>query len=172
MALGVSVEDGPQDAVSGERAQYLFYHSEPFERDTEVSGIFKLTAWISLDQPDTDFMAMIFDVGDDGASVYLTQQILRARYREGLRVEKLIDTAEPLCYDFDRFFFVSRRIGKGHRLRLMIGPNHSIYWQKNYNSGKANAEETMQDARTATVKLFHDAAHPSALYVPIGHAGD
>jgi predicted acyl esterase len=115
---------------------------------------------------------MLFDVGDDGSSVYLAQQVSRARYREGLRVEKLIDTTEPLRYDFDRFFFVSRRIARGHRLRLMIGPNHSIYWQKNYNSGKPNAEETMQDARPVTVKLFHDAAHPSALYVPIGHAED
>ena len=172
MALGVSVEEPPKEAANGEDAQHLFFHSEPFEKDTEVSGIFKLTAWISLDQPDTDFMLMIFDVGDDGAGVYLTQEVFRARYREGLRVEKLIDTTEPLRYDFERFFFVSRRIGKGHRLRLMIGPNHSVYWQKNYNSGKPNAEETMADARTVTVKLVHDAAHPSALYVPIGHAED
>ena len=172
MALGVSVAEEPQAAAGEESAQYLFYHSEPFEKDTEVSGIFRLTAWISLDQPDTDLMLMLFDVGEDGSSVYLTQEIFRARYREGLRVEKLIDTTEPLRYDFERFFFVSRRIGKGHRLRLMIGPNHSIYWQKNYNSGKPNAEETMADARTVTVKLVHDAAHPSALYVPIGHAED
>ena len=54
----------------------------------------------------------------------------------------------------------------------MIGPNHSLYWQKNYNSGKPNAQESMRDARTVTVKLFHDAAHPSALHVPIGRAED
>jgi hypothetical protein len=30
------------------------------------------------------------------------------------------------------------------------------------------SEETMQDARTVTVKLFHDAGYPSALSVPIG----
>ena len=93
---------------------------------------------------------------------------LRARYREGLRTEKLIDTKEPLRYEFDRFFFVSRRIRKGHRLRLVIGANHTVHWQKNYNSGKPNAEETMKDARTVTVKLFHDAKYPSALSVPIG----
>jgi hypothetical protein len=98
----------------------------------------------------------------------MTSQHLRARYREGLRIEKLIDTTEPLRYDFDRFFFVSRRMSEGHRLRLVIGPNHTLHWQKNYNSGKPNADECMQDARTVTVKLFHDAAHPSALLVPIG----
>jgi len=172
MALGVSLEEPLQQTGDADEPRWLFYHSEPFEKDTEVSGIFRLTAWLSLDQPDTDFVLMLFDVGDDGSGFYLTQQVYRARYREGLRVEKLIDTTEPLRYDFDRFFFISRRIAKGHRLRLMIGANHSIYWQKNYNSGKPVAEQSMEDARTVTVKLFHDADHPSALYVPIGHADD
>jgi hypothetical protein len=172
MALGVSVEMPPQEEGKAGNDPYLLYHSEPFKEDTEISGIFKLTAWLSLDQPDTDFALMLFDIGDDGSAVYLTQAIYRARYREGLRLEKLIDTTEPLRYDFDRFFFVSRRMAKGHRLRLMFGPNNSIYWQKNYNSDKPVAEQSMEDARTVTVKLFHDADHPSALYVPIGRAED
>lgn len=100
--------------------------------------------------------------------MFLTEQHMRARYRVGLRVEKLIHTKAPLRYDFDRFFFVSRLIKKDHRLRLAIRPNHNLGWQKNYNSGKPVADETMSDARTVTVRLFHDAAHPSALSIPIG----
>ena len=146
----------------------LVYHSAPFEHDTEVSGFFKFTAWIAIDQPDTDFNVSIYDIGADGSSIYLTEQNFRARYREGLRVEKLINTTEPLRYDFDHFFYVSRVIQTDHRLRLVVRPNHTIKWEKNYNSGKPVADETMADARTVTVKLFHDAAHPSALIVPIG----
>jgi len=146
----------------------LIYHGEPMENDIEVSGFFKVTLWLSIDQPDTDFNVSIYDIHPDGSSLYLTEQNFRARYRESLSVEKLIDTTEPLRYDFDRFFFVSRRIRKGHRLRLVVQPNHTIKWQKNYNSGKAVAEETMNDARTVTVRLYHDAAHPSSLSIPIG----
>ena len=87
---------------------------------------------------------------------------------EGLRVEKLVSTPEPLRYDFEHFFYASRLIKTDHRLRLVVRPNHTIKWEKNYNSGKPVAEETMADARTVTVKLFHDADHPSALIVPIG----
>lgn len=151
-------------ALSGK----LTYHSAPFEVDTEVSGFFGLTAWLSIDQPDTDISAYLFDVGLDGRAVYLASQILRARYREGLRVEKLINSTEPLPYEFNRFFFVSRRIRKGHRLRLVIGPSVSMGWQRNYNSGKPVADESVEDARTVTVRLHHDAAHPSVLTVPIG----
>jgi uncharacterized protein len=163
---GAGIND--QRLVFAMAGRHLVYHTAPFEDDTEVSGFFKLTVWLAIDQPDTDFAAAIYDIGPEGSSLLMTSQHFRARYRDGLRIEKLIDTTEPLRYDFDRFFFVSRTLQKDHRLRLVIGPNHTLHWQKNYNSGKPNAEECMQDARTVTVKLFHDAAHPSVLLVPIG----
>lgn len=147
------------------------YHSAPFENCTDVSGFFKLVAWLSIDQPDTDFQSTVYEISLDGTSVLLTNDLIRARYRESLREEALISTKEPLRYDFNSFMFVSRRIRKGHRLRLVIGPINSIYAQKNYNSGGVISEESMKDARTVTVKLFHDEAHPSVLYVPIGQPG-
>jgi hypothetical protein len=66
--------------------------------------------------------------------------------------------------------FVSRQIGRGHRLRLVIAPIGSGFVQKNYNSGRAVADETAESARAVTVSLYHDAERPSALHVPMGHA--
>lgn len=150
----------------------LVYHSAPFEQDTEVSGFFKLSAWIAIDCPDTDFFVSVHEIGLDGGSVRLCTDGLRARYREGLRTPRLIDTTEPLRYDFERFTFISRRIKAGHRLRLVIAPMgrmiEATFAQKNYNSGGVVAEESAEGAKAVTVRLFHDAAHPSALYIPIG----
>jgi uncharacterized protein len=85
---------------------------------------------------------------------------------------KLIDTREPLRYDFERFTFVSRVMGRGHRLRLVISPMgrliETTFAEKNYNTGGVVAEESAETARPVTVSLFHDAARPSALYVPLG----
>ncbi len=146
----------------------LIYQTAPFENDTEVSGVFKLAAWIALDQPDTDFSVSIHDIAPDGTSMFMTEQRWRARHREGLRTETLIRTRAPLRYDFDRFSFVSRLIKRGNRLRLVVQPHQGFAWQRNFNSGKPVADETMADARTVTVRLFHDAKHPSELSVPIG----
>jgi uncharacterized protein len=66
------------------------------------------------------------------------------------------------------FFFVSRLIRKNSRLRLVIAPLDSIYNDKNYNSGGVIATETVQSARPVTVTLYHDRAHQSALFVPMG----
>jgi uncharacterized protein len=146
----------------------LIYHSAPFENETEISGFFKLVIWLSLDQPDTDICASVYEVSTDGTAIRLTSDWMRARYREGLRNEKLIGTAAPLRYELERFMFVSRQIGKRSRLRLVIGPIHSIYVQKNYNSGGVVAEQSASDARPVRVRLFHDESFPSALHVPYG----
>jgi uncharacterized protein len=145
----------------------LFYHSAPFTADVEVSGFFRLQVWLSIDQPDTDFLVTIHAIDGEGNATLLTSDLLRARYRESLRAPKLIQGAEPSRYDFERFRFVSRRLRKGERLRLRIGPLDSIHVQKNYNSGKDVSRETSADARIVAVKVLHDAAHPSALYVPV-----
>jgi hypothetical protein len=157
-----------QQLLFAQEGRELIYHSEVFDRSTEVSGFFRLSAWISLDQPDTDLQAQIFEITANGRSILLTTDRIRARYRESLRTAALITTRKPLLYEFKRFTFVSRQLAAGSRLRLVLGPINSIYTQKNYNSGKAVSDETMADARAVTVTLVHDQAHPSTLYVPLG----
>jgi len=157
-----------QSLTLANKGKLLVYHSAPFAQDTEVSGFFSLAAWISLDQPDTDFSVAIYEIRGDGSAVLLTRDIQRARYRQGPRRSVLINTREPLKYQFDGFTFVSRRIARGSRLRLVFAPVNSIYAQKNHNSGKAVADESTADSRPVTVKLFHDATHLSVLRVPIG----
>jgi putative CocE/NonD family hydrolase len=157
-----------QRMLFAQEGRELVYHSEPFDSNTEVSGFFRLSAWIALDQPDTDLQAQIYEVTGNGRSILLTTDRMRARYRESLRVATLVTTRQPLLYEFKRFTFVSRQLAPGSRLRLVVSPINSIYTQKNYNSGKAVSDETMADARPVTVTLVHDHAHASTLYVPLG----
>jgi putative CocE/NonD family hydrolase len=148
----------------------LFYHSAPFAADTDLAGFFKLSAWISLDQPDTDIAVSVYEVKPDGSSVFLASDAVRARYRHSLREATPVKPGAVERYDFERFTFVARRIGKGSRLRLAIGPINSMYAEKNYNAGGVIAAESGKDARKVTVSLYHDAAHPSALSLPLAAA--
>jgi hypothetical protein len=143
------------------------YHSEPFAEATEISGFPKLTLWLSMDVPDTDLEAALYEILPSGGSVLLTSAAMRARYRESLRQEKPVPAGKPEKYVFDNFTFFSRRIAKGSRLRLLVHCPNSISVQKNYNSGGVVAAETGKDARTAHVTLLHDPTHPSALELPI-----
>jgi putative CocE/NonD family hydrolase len=145
----------------------LVYHTRPFEADTEVSGYIKLSAWIEMDVPDTDFIATLYEILPDGQSIQLTQDLMRARYRDSLREEKLVTPGEINQYVFDWFTFFSRMIGKGSRLRLVFACPNTLHLEKNYNSGGVVNEESGKDASTAHIKLYHDADHPSYLEIPI-----
>lgn len=157
-----------QTLVYARSGHELVYHSAPFERDTEVSGFFRLQAWIAIDQPDTDFAVRIYEIRPDGSSLPLTSQLLRARYRTSERRPELVTTHDPVEYRFENFTFVSQEIKKGSRLRIVLGAPDSIYLEKNYNAPGVVLDQTRQDARPVGVRLFHDAKHPSALYVPFG----
>ncbi len=144
----------------------LVYHTEAFNEPTEFSGFLKFVAWMSIDVPDTDFQVTVYEILPDGKSIFLSQDMIRARYRDSLREAKLVKPGEINRYEFSAFTFMSRQIGKGSRLRLLIACPNSINLQKNYNSGGDVSAETAKDARTAHVKLYHDAEHPSSLEVP------
>ena len=145
----------------------VVFHSEPFAEDTEVTGSVRLSVWMALDVPDTDFRASLYELRVDGTSVLLTEDVKRARYRESLEKEALVAPGAVLRYDFDGFPFFSRRVGKGSRLRLFLRCPNTIFLEKNHNSGRAVADETDLDARTAHVAVYHDREHPSALVLPV-----
>ncbi|MHB8813391.1 MAG: CocE/NonD family hydrolase [Steroidobacteraceae bacterium] len=163
-----------QTMVMTMRGRQLVYHSTPFPTDIQVNGFFRLRAWIAIDCPDTDLYATVSEIALDGGSIRLTTDQIRARYREGLRSPKPIQTADPLQYDFEGFTFISRQIKRGHRLRLVIAPLgrpiDATFSERNFNGGGVVADESVENARIVTVRMFHDQARPSALYVPMGQA--
>ncbi len=167
-----SANHADQRLIYAQSGKELVYHTAPFRQALEVSGFFTLSAWIAIDQPDTDFSAAVYELANDGTSILLTTDVLRARYREDPARAKLIQTKAPLRYDFNHFTFVSRQIRAGSRLRLIIAPINSIYSQRNHNSGKDVSSEVGSDSRPVTVTLYHDRAHPTALSVPLGRSSE
>jgi uncharacterized protein len=164
--------DDPTSLTSQRGALNLFgegavYHGEPFPEATEVTGFAKLILWISMDVPDTDLQADLYEILPQGGSVLLTSAAMRARYRNSLREASLVPAGKAEKYVFDNFTFFSRRLEQGSRLRLVVHSINSIQVEKNYNSGGVVAAETGKDAKTAHITLIHDAEHRSALELPL-----
>ena len=145
----------------------LVYHSDPVSKETTLLGCPKLTLWISPGVPDTDITAELDEILADGTSIALWSDVRRLRYRESVRQEKLVKLGEIVRCDFNPGLFIARRMAKGSRVRLIVSAPNSIYFEKNYNSGGVVANETAKDARTAHVRILHDAEHASVLDVPI-----
>ncbi|MDP9186191.1 MAG: CocE/NonD family hydrolase [Verrucomicrobiota bacterium] len=145
----------------------LVYHSDPVSKETPLVGCPKVSLWVSIDTPDTDLQADLYEIQPDGTSISLWNDLRRLRYRESLREAKLVKPGEIVKCDFDPGLFVARRLMKGSRLRLVVYSPNSIFWQKNYNSGGVVADETAKDARTAHIKVYHDAQHASSIALPL-----
>jgi len=145
----------------------LVYHTDPLPKETPLVGCPKVSLWVSIDTPDTDLEADLYEIQPDGTSIALWNDIRRLRYRESLREAKVVKPGEVVKCDFDPGLFVARRLMKASRLRLVVYSPNSIFWQKNYNSSGVVADETAKDARTAHVKIYHDAQHASSVDLPL-----
>lgn len=145
----------------------VIYHSDLLPAVLEISGFPKLTVWLSMDVPDTDLVVVLYEVKPSGESVMLTSATMRTRYRDSLRDAKPVPLNEPVKYVFDDFTFFSRRLAKGSRIRLAIASLNTPDSEKNYNSGGVVADETAKNARTAHIRLLHDAVHPGTLELPV-----
>jgi len=145
----------------------LVYHTGPLPKETPLVGCPKVSLWVSIDTPDTDLQADLYEIQPDGTSIALWNDVRRLRYRESLREAKLVKPDEIVKCNFDPGLFVARRLMKGSRLRLVVYSPNSIFWQKNYNSGGVVADETAKDAHTAHIKIYHDAQRPSSIDLPL-----
>jgi putative CocE/NonD family hydrolase len=145
----------------------LVYHTEPLPKETPLIGCPAVTLWLSIDTPDVDLSAHLYEIQPDGTSIALWSDIRRLRYRESLREEKLVKPGEIVRCDFNPGLFVARSLMKGSRLRLVISSPNSIHLEKNYCSGGVVAEETAKDARTCHVQMYHDTEHPSTIRLPL-----
>ena len=165
--------DAGDNYLTDQRSAYetfdsqLIYHSLAFPEPCEIVGAVKLSLWIAMDAPDTDFQAALYEITADGGSILLGSDVLRARYRNSLSEEILVRADEITRYDFDGFNWLARRISKGSRLRLIVGAINNPDSEKNYNSGAIVAMESGASSRVAHVALYHDLQHQSVLEVPI-----
>jgi predicted acyl esterase len=143
------------------------YHTEPLPNETPFIGCPAMTLCVSIDTPDVDLSAHLYEIQPDGTSIVLWSDTRRLRYRDSLREAKLVKPGEVVRCDFNPGLFVARRLMKGSRLRLVVSSPNSILWQKNYCSGGVVSDETAKDARTCHVQVYHDAQRASTIQLPI-----
>jgi uncharacterized protein len=156
---------GPADQHPNEgRADVLVFQTPPLEKDIEVTGFIHAKIYADSSAVDTDFTAMLTDVEPSGYSRLLTDGIVRARYRNSTTKAEPIEPGKIYEYDID-LWATSNLFKAGHRIRLAISSSNFPRFDRNLNTGEPALGATRQ--LKAQQKLYHDAAHPSALVLPV-----
>lgn len=156
---------GPMNQIYIEkREDVLVYSTEPLQSPIEVTGPVKLILYVSSDAPDTDFTGKLTDVFPDGKSLLICDGILRCRYREGFDKPALMEPGK--VYRLEIFLGnTSVLFRKGHRIRLEVSSSNFPRFDRNPNTGRDIAEETMLKA--AHQRVYHDESRASELILPV-----
>jgi len=139
----------------------ISFTTAPFTDTLDVVGPISLVAWVAVDpagsddgQPgvDADLHATLTDVAPDGTSRLLTDGAIRLSRREGLDRIVAVPVGTPVEVTVD-LWATGNAVLPGHRLRL--------------NLAGANFPRYVLSEQPVTLRVLHDAAHPSRLVVPV-----
>ena len=162
---GFHLAAGPRDQQDVEaRPDVLVYTTRPLDEDLEVTGSVTLDLYAKSSAVDTDFTAKLVDVAPNGFAQNLTEGILRARYRESTAAAKPL-VPGAVCHLKIDLWSTSNVFLKGHKIRVEVSSSNFPRFDRNLNTGKDDATDSTIVKATNTI--LHDAAHPSALILPI-----
>ena len=156
---------GPADQRPNEgRPDVLVFSTPPLTRDVEATGWVKATLYASSSAVDTDFTALLADVEPSGYARFLTDGIVRARYRNSTTQAEPIEPGKIYEYSID-LWATSNLFKAGHRIRLYVSSSNFPRFNRNLNTGEPIAGSTR--LVKASQRIYHDAQHPSALVLPV-----
>ena len=165
LCCGSQTTPGPYDQRPNEsRPDVLVFSTPPLERDLEVTGNVRLELFASSSAVDTDFTALLADVDPSGYARFLTDGIVRGRYRESTEHASLMDPGRVYKLEVD-LWATSNLFKAGHRVRLYVSSSNFPRFNRNLNTGESTLGSTR--AVKARQEVHHDAARPSALVLPV-----
>jgi uncharacterized protein len=165
LCCGGALPPGPADQRANEtRSDVLVFSTPALTEDTEVTGYVSVDLYASTSAVDTDFTALLVDVDESGYARFLTDGIVRARYREGTKSASAITPGQIYKYTID-LWATANVFKAGHRIRLYISSSNFPRFNRNMNTG-ADITGTSRSLK-AHQTIYHDRDHSSVLILPV-----
>jgi putative CocE/NonD family hydrolase len=152
----VGLGAGPADNRRLEaRPDVLTFTSDPQVADLEVIGAVRVRLYVQASVANIDLYARLCDVNPRGQSINISDGIVRL-------TDAAPDSPRPVEFDL---WPVAHAFRRGHRIRLQVsGGAHPRYGR---NPGTADPYATSTRLQASDRTVFHDAQHPSAVWLPV-----
>ena len=165
LCCGTALPPGPFDQRPNEaRPDVLVFSTPPLDRDLEVTGFVTVELYASTSAADTDFTALVADVDGSGYARFLTDGIVRARYRTATSQPEEVMPGRVYKYVID-LWATSNVFKAGHRVRLYLSSSNFPRFNRNPNTG----DPVLGSARSVKARqtIHHGGDYASALILPI-----
>ena len=157
---GIPAAGAYDQAAVEARHDVLIYSTPPLDRAVAVRGAVNLELYVSSDAPDTDLAVKLTDVYPDGRSYNLDDTIFRLRYRDGYMHPALMQNGKVYKVVIPPMFTANTFL-PGHRIRVQITSSNFPRYDRNLNTGDANAETDR--TRVAQNSIYHTTIYPSRI---------
>lgn len=149
------------------RADILTFDSVVLQEKVEVTGPIMARIFVSCDCQDFDLWARLLDVSPDGAAINLMSpglDVQRASYRDLNNGRQLLAPGKIYEVSLNRLI-TSNVFLQGHRIRLQVSATFTPHFSRNLQTGESEANSA--EMKKAEIRIFHDAAHPSQVVLPV-----
>ena len=155
----MSTNAGSRDNEAVERRlDVLVFSSDPLDEPLEVIGEVAAEISVTRDNPYADLFVRLCDVDARGRSYNVCDGIVR------------LTDADPLAGTVRvSLLGAAHRFGRGHRVRLQVAGGAHPRFARNPGNGQVDA--TAADLVPTQYDIGLDAAHPSALLLPVAAGG-
>jgi hypothetical protein len=144
---------GPHDQRETEaRDDVIVFETAALTGDVTIIGTITATLFASVDAADADISVRLTDVYPDGRSMLMNDGILRASYRTSATQPEAILPGEVYELGVD-LGDTALTFAAGHRIRIAIAG--------------ADSRCCFPSPDTYNTAIFHDAAHPSHITLPL-----
>jgi putative CocE/NonD family hydrolase len=149
------------------RADVLTFDSVEVMTDTEVTGPIRARIFLSCDCRDLDVWVRLLDVSPDGTAFNLMSpglDVQRASYRDVSKGRQLLTPDRIYEIDLDHLM-TGNVFLRGHKIRVQLSASFFPNFSRNLQSGESEGDSSK--AQKATIRIYHDAGHPSQLILPV-----
>lgn len=161
----LTIARGPRNQNPIEsRSDVVLFTSEPLEKPLEVTGRVRAKILIASSAVDTDLSIRLCDVYPDGKSYNMAEGMLRLRYRKSFEQPEPLAPGEVVEAEVD-CWSTSIVFNRGHRIRVTLTSSNYPRFDMNPGTGKPWQDD--QPSVKQTNRIFIDAAHPSAIVLPV-----
>jgi uncharacterized protein len=158
------------------RTDVLVYETEPLKTPLRIAGQPYADLFASTSGSDSDWVVKLIDVYPSevpekpelgGYQLMIAADIFRGRYREDLAVAHPLVSDEALPYHI-RLPNADHTFLPGHRLMVQVQSSWFPLYDRNPQSFVANISLAVPtDYRKATQRIWHTAAYPSSILLPV-----
>jgi putative CocE/NonD family hydrolase len=161
MSRDAVVDNGPLEA----RDDVLTFTAEPLTETLEAIGRPAVEIWARASAPGFDIFARICDVDASGVSRNVCDAL---RSVDPEHDRPAADGSVPVRFEL---WPLGHRFAAGHRIRLQISSGAHPRYARNPGTGEDPASAAPATMRAVEIEILRDAAHPSAVTLPVMPAG-